>query len=167
MFANRIDARSYNSISNMGTTNSIAKYTWKSSSVKVEGSSAAAATITPSYSGMYAEGQVRANWIVYRLADIMLLKVEALTQLMSDNASDGISDADKAYRDRAFRLVTVINKRSLCQYPRKDTSIRSLTPPRLPLRTWSTTSVDANFCSRASVGLTLCAAPAAMARPTT
>lgn len=121
VFASKIDARSYNSISNMGTTNSIAKYAWKSSSVKVEGSSAAAATISTSYSGIYAEGQVEYSWIVYRLADIMLLKAEALTQLMSDNASDGISDADKAYRDRAFRLVTVINKRSLCQYPRKDT----------------------------------------------
>ena len=121
VFANRIDARCYNSISNMGTTNSIAKYAWQSSSIKVEGSSAAAATISPTYSGIYAEGQVRANWIIYRLADVMLLKAEALTQLMSDNASDGISDADKAYRDRAFRLVTVINKRSLCQYPRKDT----------------------------------------------
>ena len=121
VFANRLDARSYGSIFSLGSTNSIAKYAWKQNTISVEGSSAASATVNSSFTGMYAEGQVRANWIVYRLTDIMLLKAEALTQLMSDNSSESISDADKAYRDRAFRLVTVINKRSLCQYPRKDT----------------------------------------------
>ena len=63
---------------------------------------------------------MQANWIIYRLTDIMLLKAEALTQLIaSDDAS--LSDADKDYLNQAFRLVAVINKRSLCQYPRKDT----------------------------------------------
>ncbi len=121
VFVNKLDARNYYNICGMGTTYSIGKYAYKYCDIQVEGNNASSATVTTLYSGMYPSGQVRANWIIYRLADIMLMKAEALTQLMSDNADTGISDADKAYRDRAFRLVTVINKRSLCQYPRKDT----------------------------------------------
>ena len=69
---------------------------------------------------LYAGGYSYSNWIIYRITDIMLLKAEALTQLIaSDDAS--LSDADKDYLNQAFRLVAVINKRSLCQYPRKDT----------------------------------------------
>ncbi len=121
VFVNKLDARNYNSINSMGTTNSVGKYSWRTSYIEVKGSTAASAEVENSLSDQYPSGYVRANWIVYRLTDIMLLKAEALTQLMSDNTDAGITDADKAYRDRAFRLVTVVNKRSLCQYPRKDT----------------------------------------------
>ena len=73
------------------------------------------------YDNLYPEKHVQANWIIYRLSDIMLMKAEALTQLMSDAADGGLTEADQDYLNQAFRLVTVINKRALCQYPRKDT----------------------------------------------
>ena len=53
----------------------------------------------------------KSNYILYRLTDIMLLKAEAYTQLMSDNTE--LTDQDEAYRDSAFVLVDAVNKRSL------------------------------------------------------
>lgn len=64
----------------------------------------------------------KSNYIVYRLTDIMLLKAEALTQMMADDAST-LSETDVDLRNRAFDLVTAINKRSLYQSVLKDTLI--------------------------------------------
>jgi hypothetical protein len=54
------------------------------------------------------------NWIIYRLSDIMLLKAEALCQLMRE----GTDAATVAYNDniarQAFTLANVVNKRSYC-----------------------------------------------------
>ena len=121
VFANKLDCRSYQAIRSMGTTNSICKYAWRMLRVEAIGTTAASATVETMYGNPYPEKHVQANWIVYRLSDIMLLKAEALTQLMSDAASEEQTEADKDYCNKAFRLVTVINKRALCQYPRKDT----------------------------------------------
>lgn len=121
VFANKLDCRSYQAIMSMGTTNSICKYAWRILQVEAIGTTAASATVKAMYGNPYPEKHVQANWIVYRLSDIMLLKAEALTQLMSDAASEEQTEADKDYCNKAFRLVTVINKRALCQYPRKDT----------------------------------------------
>jgi hypothetical protein len=55
----------------------------------------------------------KSNFIIYRISDIMLLKAEALTQLMKDNQTT-LDDVDKAYRDEAFGLVDAVNKRSMC-----------------------------------------------------
>jgi len=54
------------------------------------------------------------NWIVYRLADIMLLKAEALCQLMrtEDVANKAWNDS---ILDEAFKLVSAVNNRSLCE----------------------------------------------------
>jgi len=49
----------------------------------------------------------------------MLMKAEALTQLMS-NAQE-LSEQDQSYLNSAFSLVTAVNKRSLCQTVLKDT----------------------------------------------
>ena len=120
VFANKLDARYYYAVMAGSSTYSICKYAWKNVQIETTGSSAAGAKVETLYSNMYPEKHVQANWIIYRLTDIMLLKAEALTQLIaSDDAS--LSDADKDYLNQAFRLVAVINKRSLCQYPRKDT----------------------------------------------
>ena len=120
VFANKLDARYYYAVMAGSSTYSICKYAWKNVQIETTGSSAAGAKVEPLYLNMYPEKHVQANWIIYRITDIMLLKAEALTQLIaSDDAS--LSDADKDYLNQAFRLVAVINKRSLCQYPRKDT----------------------------------------------
>ena len=61
----------------------------------------------------------KGNWIVYRLTDIMLLKAEALSQMMSN--SEEATENDLALADQAFQLVTAINKRALYQATLKDT----------------------------------------------
>lgn len=62
----------------------------------------------------------KSNWIIYRLTDIMLLKAEALTQLMSGN-SGSLDEKDEQLCRQAFQLCNAVNKRSLYQYPLKDT----------------------------------------------
>ena len=66
----------------------------------------------------------KANWIIYRLSDIMLMKAEALVQMMSDNADTGegetggtLSEADADLAARAFELISAVNNRSLYNYP--------------------------------------------------
>lgn len=75
--------------------------------------------VIASHFGPYAEGKCKANWIIYRLSDVMLMKAEALTALMS-NASE-LSDQDKNYMTQAFSLVNAVNKRSVCESVLKDT----------------------------------------------
>jgi len=53
----------------------------------------------------------KSNFIIYRLTDIMLLKAEAYTQLMSN--TNPLSEQDLSYRDSAFVLIDAVNKRSM------------------------------------------------------
>ncbi len=86
---------------------------------------------TASYGGFYQtagtnrDSRNKANYIIYRLTDIMLLKAEALTQMMLDGVGATLSDEDKSYRDKAFELVNAVNKRSLLQQEPKDTLVLS------------------------------------------
>ena len=72
-------------------------------------------------SSLYARDKNRTNYIFYRLSDIMLLKAEALVQTMSNANDDSTVTANMEIIREAFALVNVINKRSLCQNPLKDT----------------------------------------------
>ena len=54
----------------------------------------------------------------------MLLKAEALTQMMRDGSDENASEYNKSLLDRAFTLVNAINKRSLCETLLTDTLIR-------------------------------------------
>lgn len=64
------------------------------------------------------------NFVIYRLTDVMLMKAEALAQLAPADASEDASDEEKAdvksrqesYLHDAFRLVQVVNNRSLYNY---------------------------------------------------
>lgn len=110
VFKNKYDARYYENV----MINMIGKYVYQNSTIYF--------TSTPpsvSYSGLYSEKLNKSNWIFYRLTDIMLMKAEALTQLMS-NAQE-LSEQDQSYLNSAFSLVTAVNKRSLCQAVLKDT----------------------------------------------
>ena len=61
------------------------------------------------------------NFIIYRLTDVMLMKAEALVQLAPEDAGENASDEEKAsvkdsqekYLHDAFRLVQVVNNRSI------------------------------------------------------
>ncbi len=81
----------------------------------------------PTY-GTNHDSRNKSNYIIYRLTDIMLLKAEALSQMMQE-VGEELTDEEKAainatndvYRVEAFTLVNAVNKRSLLQAEPKDT----------------------------------------------
>ena len=119
------DARIYTNCrytgSGSGNSNkSINKYT--TSTIDIF---AAGATPEASYGSKYAQNQNGSNWIIYRLPDIMLLKAEALTQMMRDGSDETASEYNKSLVDRAFTLVNAVNKRSICETLLSDTLVRT------------------------------------------
>lgn len=111
VFANKYDVRYYENIMD---GRMIGKYVYQRSNVDFSSTNPVAV-----YSGIYNKEKNKSNWIIYRLTDIMLMKAEALTQLMG--TGETLSAQDEAYKNTAFSLVTAINKRSLCQAVLKDT----------------------------------------------
>lgn len=105
VFNNKYDARAYE---NMMSGNVIIKYAHTFSQINFSSGSASL-----SVDGFFPENKVKTNWIIYRLSDIMLLKAEALTQLISNNET--FTEQDEQYYNQAFSLVNAVNKRSLCQ----------------------------------------------------
>lgn len=67
----------------------------------------------------------KANFIFYRVSDVMLLAAEAYSQLISDEENALTDEADIANRDNAFKLVNAVNKRSIMQETLKDTLVLS------------------------------------------
>lgn len=98
LFRNQYDARYYESIY---SSNVIGKYTASITPV-IETTSTKVSTLP---STLYAKDKNRANWIIYRLTDIMLMKAEALVQLAAGNDDEKLQEA--------FKLVQVVNKRSI------------------------------------------------------
>ena len=119
------DARIYTNCRYMGSSSansnkSINKYTISTIDIF-----AAGATPEASYGSKYAQNQNGSNWIIYRLPDIMLLKAEALTQMMRDGSDPDAAEYNKSLIDRAFTLVNAVNKRSVCETLLSDTLVRS------------------------------------------
>lgn len=67
---------------------------------------------TPSihYSGFYPETLCHANWIIYRLTDIMLMKAEAMAMMLPESASSTSETLDSMRV--AFNIINAVNKRS-------------------------------------------------------
>ena len=109
------DVRPYEDMNNSG--HYINKYTASGSTVLI-GSATAVKNMNRLYSSQYNTTNAgktslnKANFIVYRISDIMLLKAEALTLLMKDGQTT-LDAEDASYRDQAFELVDAVNKRSL------------------------------------------------------
>jgi hypothetical protein len=61
------------------------------------------------------------NWIIYRLSDIMLLKAEALCQLMREGNDAETEAYNAGIARQAFTLANVVNKRSYCVVDIKST----------------------------------------------
>lgn len=61
----------------------------------------------------------KANFILYRLSDVMLMKAEALTQMMSGAAT--LTERDQQLLDEAFELVDAVNRRSLMEENQSST----------------------------------------------
>ena len=120
MFDSRIYSNCLYRGSGSGNNNkSINKYTTSTIDIYAAGT-----TPEASYGSKYSQNQNGSNWIIYRLPDIMLLKAEALTQMMREGSDTETSEYNKSLLDRAFTLVNAINKRSICQTQLTDTLIR-------------------------------------------
>lgn len=120
----KLDSRIYTNCLYRGSSSSssdkaIRKYA--ASSIDITGTTG---TLEASYS-IYRQNQNGSNWIIYRLTDIMLLKAEALTQMMREGSDTEASDYNKSLMDRVFTLVNAVNKRALCQSQLADTLLRS------------------------------------------
>lgn len=63
----------------------------------------------------------KSNWIIYRLTDVMLMQAEAYALKIAETEGNVTSDVDKNYLQKAFNIVNAVNKRSVMQYPLKDT----------------------------------------------
>ena len=126
VFLSKNDARYYEnlqSINGSRTLFGINKYAFSSTTVDLT-----KAEIQGNYGTAYARDHCHANWILYRLTDIMLLKAEALVELApdsisvtpADSVSGGFAAGTTDYLQDAFSIVNTINKRSNCSSGSKD-----------------------------------------------
>ena len=107
-----LDSRLYENVS---ATGEIAKFVYKY--ITIDATSAT--NVATLYSDAYRYERKNnvdhyyssANWIIYRLTDIMLLKAEALCQMITDDDSE----EDNNIKAKAFELVEVVYKRSICK----------------------------------------------------
>ena len=108
VFTDKYDTRYYENLMKVsGSLYGVGKYVCSS------------AIVTPSSSEInvntriaaYAEKTCHANWILYRLSDIMLLKAEALVQMVGSDASTETNDS---LLKAAYNIVNTIHKRSSC-----------------------------------------------------
>ena len=121
VFLSKNDARYYEnlqSINGSRTLFGINKYATQTAMVDLT-----KAEIQGSYGSAYAKDLCHANWIIYRLTDIMLLKAEALVELAPDSVSNTqqpTPDTSNDQLSQAFSLVNTISKRSNCSSSSKD-----------------------------------------------
>lgn len=111
----------YRGSSSSNSNKAIHKYTTRTIDISASGGT----TPEASYESKYTENQNGSNWIIYRLPDIMLLKAEALTQMIQEGDNAEATEQNKSLLDRAFTLVNAVNKRSICQTQLQDTLVRA------------------------------------------
>ena len=114
-----VDARMYENCNKL--FKSINKYTTSSVQISAAGTSSSPSSIA--YFNMYSDGNNGANWVIYRLTDIMLLKAEALTQTMREGSDNETIAYNTPILAQAFSLVNAINKRAVCQATLQDTLV--------------------------------------------
>lgn len=119
VFLNKYDARYYENLQSIGgskTLFGINKYTSSLAQVNLS-----KARLEATYGSRYSEKYCHANWILYRLTDIMLIKAEALVEMVNDEdtTSAGKQQADTLLK-QAFQIVNTISKRSNCSTSSKD-----------------------------------------------
>ena len=107
VFCDKYDTRNYENLYKMSASQyGVAKYVCKSGMVSISSTE-----ITSSASPSYPEEYCHANWILYRLTEVMLLKAEALVQMVDGDAK---TEANDSLLRAAYDIVSVINKRSNC-----------------------------------------------------
>ena len=118
----KLDSRIYTNCLYRGSGGDKAINKYTTSTVDI---STSTGTPEASYGSKYSQNQNGSNWIIYRLTDIMLLKAEALAQMVRDGDNPENSEYNRSILDRAFTLVNAVNKRSLCQNQLNDTLRRA------------------------------------------
>ena len=108
VFTNRYDARSWENIQRQSATQFVvAKYATQDAMVNITTS-----PLTAAYGSRWPQDRCHANWIIYRLTDVMLMKAEALTMLVSGDSQGTLSSEDESRLRTAFQLVDAVNRRS-------------------------------------------------------
>ena len=112
VFRSKYDARYYESIEKSSSNSyGIAKYATNSITIQPVGTN-----VEATYGSHYSSSFCTANWILYRLTDVMLMKAEALVCMAPDDDND--TTANKHLRDSllraAYSIVNTINRRSDC-----------------------------------------------------
>lgn len=108
VYRDKYDTRYYENLYKMSASQyGVAKYVSKNGMVTVSSTEISAMSQYPSYPEEYCH----ANWILYRLTDVMLLKAEALVQMVE---GDDKSEVNDSLLRAAYDIVSVINKRSNC-----------------------------------------------------
>lgn len=107
VFANKYDTRSWENISRNNSSQSVAKYACQDATVNVTSSPYSA-----TYGTRWPKDRCHANWIIYRLTDVMLMKAEALTLMTDPTDSGTVTDEDNTRLRQAFSLVDAVNRRS-------------------------------------------------------
>ena len=120
IFADRnkkVDARMYEACD--ATGKAITKYVTRSVDINASSSS----NISAGWGSYYSENHNSSNWIIYRLTDIMLLKAEALAQMLREGADQETLDYNAPIISEAFSLVNAVNKRAVCEVNLLDTLV--------------------------------------------
>ena len=112
----KMDARLYENVD--AFNKAVNKFTTQRITINASTTSPAA-----SYGGKYTDGYNGSNWVIYRLTDIMLLKAEALTQMLQEGSDPATISHNEPILAQAFNLVNAVNKRSVCQSTLTDTLV--------------------------------------------
>ena len=127
VFLTKYDTRYYTSLEALNETSyGIGKYTQSSGFVTVTPPTSPTAKGKATYGTHWPANYCHANWIIYRLTDIMLMKAEALVQMVNN---DDETEAGKALNDsllhEAYNIVNIINKRYNCSTTKADINYAS------------------------------------------
>jgi len=109
VFANRYDTRSYENIFRRSATQFVvAKYASQDASVNITSNP----YTVSGQNNRWTQDRCHANWVIYRLTDVMLMKAEALILQINTNENGNLSDEDNLRLRTAFTLVDAVNRRS-------------------------------------------------------
>jgi len=119
-YQNKYDARQYENLS--VSDEMITKYMLQSIRIKANDRNSEPTTSDKAY---YTRDLNKSNWVIYRVSDIMLLKAEALAEMLREGDDEATKASNKPYLQEAFTLVNTVNKRSLAEWPMVDTLVWS------------------------------------------
>ena len=117
VYMDKYDTRYYENLQKRGSDYGICKYAVQRVTIDPTKSDAEKTR----YGSLWPSNYCYSNWIIYRLSDVMLMKAEALVQMVDNNDSTEVGKArnDTLLR-QAYTIVNAINKRSNCATNVKD-----------------------------------------------